>query len=89
VRQTAAQAWCLVRLFPLMIGTKIPRECEIWACVLKLLDVMELVFAYVHTMASISCLRITTTEFLQMYTEIDGVMKPKFHYMIHYASMIE
>lgn len=89
VRQTAAQAWCLIRLFPLLIGTKIPNDCENWACVLKLLDVMELVFSHVHTASSISCVRLFVTEFLQMYSDIGGAMKPKFHYMVHYASMIE
>ena len=63
VRQTAAQAWCLVRLFPLLIGSKVPKDCEVWACLLKLLDLMELIFSHVHTVSSVSCLRFGVIEF--------------------------
>ena len=45
LENSAAQMWCLLRLLPLMIGDKILRGHAHWALLMKLRDVMDIVFA--------------------------------------------
>jgi hypothetical protein len=87
-KQTAAQMWCLARLFPLIIGHTVPPSNSVWLTFLRLLDIVDLACAPAHTNVSLSYLQYLVNEFLQMYVDLGGPLKPKFHYMLHYASQI-
>ena len=41
----ASQMWCLLRLLPLLIGDLVPEDCELWLNYLKLLKIMDIIFA--------------------------------------------
>ena len=90
VKQTAAQTWCLLRLLPLMVGSKIPKESEIWLVLLSMIDVVDLACSPVQTENSASYLGVLVETFLRMYKTVfsEGSIKPKFHFLIHYPTII-
>ena len=52
MRQTASQIWCLLRLLPFMIGSKVPENDEKWDVFLQLKDIVEYMFCPALTEAS-------------------------------------
>ena len=52
MRQTASQMWCLLRLLPFMIGSKVPENDEKWDVFLQLKDIVEYMFCPALTEAS-------------------------------------
>ncbi|KAJ8017622.1 hypothetical protein HOLleu_44835 [Holothuria leucospilota] len=90
VKQTACQAWCLLRLLPLMVGHLVPQECAEWKVLLCLLNVTEYCTTPVVTAALAKFLGELIEEFLRLYYEVfpNQSMKPKFHYLIHYPDMM-
>lgn len=49
----ATENGCLLRLLPLMTGSKVPLEQEAWQLLMTLKDVVELVMSPTHTDESI------------------------------------
>ena len=41
----ASQMWCLLRLLPLLIGDLIAEDCKYWLNFLKLLKIIDIIFA--------------------------------------------
>ena len=37
--------WCLLQLLPLLIGNLIPKDCKYWLNFLKLLKIIDIIFA--------------------------------------------
>ena len=90
VKQTAAQAWCLLRLLPIMVGHSVPCTDERWLVLLLLLDIVEYCTAPVVNKVMADFLsfliELFTTRYYREYEDI--TMKPKFHYLIHYPQMM-
>ncbi|XP_072016668.1 uncharacterized protein [Amphiura filiformis] len=87
VKQTALQAWCLLRLLPLMVGTKVPQHDPFWEVVLLLLDVVEICASPKVSPELAGLLADVIEEFLTKYYDAapeETSMKPKFHFLIHY-----
>ena len=86
VKQTALQAWCLLRLLPLMVGTKVPQHDPFWEVVLLLLDVVEICASPKVSPELAGLLADVIEEFLTRYYDAapEETMKPKFHFLIHY-----
>ena len=92
VKQTAAQSWCMLRLMPLFVGKFVPKGCEIWEVLLSLLDVVELACSPVQTTISADYLGVLIQTFLCGYCECfpeNKGLKPKFHFLIHYPTLIK
>lgn len=87
VKQEAAQMWCLTNLLPLMIGHKIPAHDNKWKVLLKLLDAVQYICAPSIHRALVEIMRECINDFLESFaTEFPTqTMKPKAHYMTHYA----
>ena len=81
--------WCLLRLLPLLIGDLVPEDCEFWLNYLKLLKIMDIIFAPETTngLAGYTSELIEEhhTTFTQLYTRR---LTPKFHHMVHMPSWI-
>lgn len=90
VKQTAAQAWCMLRLLPLMVGSKVPRGDPVWEILLVLSDVVEYSTSTKCSPEQADMLADLIEEFLTRYfTEFPTLpMKPKFHFLIHYPQMM-
>ena len=89
-RQTATQTWCLLRLLPLMIGDLVPEGNKHWELLLSLLSCMELIFSPELTQGAIISLKNLIHDHHCLYLELypDRHLKPKHHFMVHYASTI-
>ena len=91
IRIQAAEAWCLVRNLPLMIGSNIPEDEPHWQLLLFLLDCMDIIFAPVIMPDLIlSQLELLIEEhhshFKTIYPEVNLI--PKLHFMLHYPEFI-
>ena len=82
---TAPQAWCLGRFLPFLIGDLIDENDDYWENYLKLLRIMELIFAPVISDDKMDYLQVLIqdymTNFVQLYPQRPLV--PKMHYLIH------
>ena len=90
IKETACQAWCLIRMFPLMVGHLVPHDSEAWAVLLQLLDVIEYCTAGVVTGEHATILADHIEGFLTAYYTVfpEVTMKPKFHYLVHYPELL-
>ena len=89
-RMTATEMWTFARLYPLMVGTYVPEDHSKWSCLMILLDVLDLVCARSFSEADLYNLKRSVEEFLKSYAILfpENNIKPKFHYLLHYASEI-
>ncbi len=87
---TQAQTWCFVRLFPLIIGPKVPEGNVCWSLIHDLLNIIDHVCSPAHNEMSITYLESLVVDFFTAVDEIypDLAFKPKYHYMTHYGSQI-
>lgn len=90
VKQKAVQCWCFLRLLPLMVGSKVPKDNRVWAVLLSLQDVVQVSTAHQVDSALCNFLADLIETFLINYTTEfpDNSMKPKFHYIIHYPKLL-
>lgn len=90
VKVTACQAWCFLRMLPLMVGHCVPQHSEAWAVLLHLLDVTEYSATSLVTGELAATLADLVEEFLAAYFSLfpDATMKPKFHYLVHYPDLL-
>ncbi|XP_051947874.1 uncharacterized protein LOC127619140 [Xyrauchen texanus] len=90
MKQTAAQMWCLLRLFPLMVGDLVPESNRFWELLLLLLSCMELIFSPSLTVESTIYLKWLIEEHHTLFIELypHQHLKPKHHFMLHYPRAI-
>ncbi len=81
--------WCLLCIFPLLVGEFIPEDDEHFQVFLAFMDVVDTVCAPVLSKGDIAFLKWRIEDFLEKYSEIEGLhIKPKAHHMIHYSSQL-
>nr|XP_054922870.1 uncharacterized protein LOC126523536 isoform X1 [Dermacentor andersoni] len=86
----AVRTWVLFRLLPAMIGHKIQNGNDpVWRLYLNLRKIVDIVCAPVITEGQSAYLSIIIQEYLEDRWELfpSEPLKPKHHYMLHYASM--
>ena len=86
----AAENWCLLRLLPVIIGDKVDPHDPVWQLVITLKELVELVCAPKITTAQVAYLNIVVVEYLETRKAMfpSDHLKPKHHYLLHYASLI-
>ncbi|RXG59570.1 hypothetical protein Avbf_08495 [Armadillidium vulgare] len=90
VKQTASQAWCLLRVFPFLIGHKVPINDRKWDTILILIDIIQyLCMRRVNVVNSIHLSNLIES-FLKIYIEEfpNGKFTPKFHHAIHFPNQL-
>ena len=89
-KQRASQNWCLVRMLPLLIGDLVSVGDECFALLLKLLEIMDIVFCPEATQAHPAILKHLIIEIFEMQTALfPGLIPPnKWHHMTHYVDII-
>jgi hypothetical protein len=90
LRIQAAEAWCLVRNLPLVIGSKVPVGDENWHLLLLLLDCLDIIFAPVVTpgLSDMPAYLIEDHHSLFKTLYSDSRLLPKHHFLIHYPEFI-
>ena len=89
IQQTASQTWCLLRLFPLMVGQLVPSGDAKWEVLMKLLDVIEFASMQNIQIGQVSFFNEIIEEFSEQYRSqfADQTVKPKLHFLHHYAEL--
>ena len=91
VKQTACQAWTLLRYLPILLGDLVPENCAEWMVLTDLCGIVESIFAWKFTRGDLEFIADKITEWLcrlkQCYPTFR--LKPKFHFMVHYATQIK
>ena len=87
VKQTMCKMWCLFRLLPLLIGDKVPSDDPTWQLYLHLRAIVEYLTAKRLKRGHIEVLRDLIQDYMEERLQVlsDVPLKPKDHYMNHYA----
>ncbi len=90
LRQSASQIWLLGTLIPLMLGTCIPPEDQVWLTFKYALEISGLFFKLQISELEISRLEFLIAEFLSLYKEVfpGSRITPKMHFIVHYPRFI-
>lgn len=97
LRQNASQMRCLMLNLPFIFGEELlPKITEnrevkqVWKCIRYLLRIMQIVWSTVIEEEYLHQLEDTVRQFLKTYKKLfpGKRIKPKFHFMTHYANTI-
>ena len=90
IRQSASRMSLLSRILPFLIGDKVSQQCECWACLMLLCDIVSLSLAPAVTTDIVSSLRLLIeehhTNLKALYPDLSII--PKMHFMVHYPCQI-
>lgn len=79
----------LLRLLPLMVGSKVPEEDETWAVLMDLKEIEQLVLSPSFTEESIQYMHTKISDHRQGLQAVfpDFKLRPKHHYIEHYPEL--
>jgi len=87
----ASENWTLLRLLPVLVGSKVPRDDPTWDFLMDLKDIWELCFAPVISHTGIDYLAAKITEHRRSFKCLfpDKKFRPKHHFVAHYPDLIK
>ncbi len=90
IKQRAAQAWCLIKNFPLIFGLN-PQKRSLLFISFVVIDIMGIIFSPVLSPVHISQLREMIDYFYFDFNRLFPDLNPinKFHHKIHYPNIIK
>lgn len=92
IGQKAAQAWCLIRFLPVIIGDLIRtnEQKRYWELLIQLLECMSFAFCRKFSETIIDCLERSIIKHHNLFREIfpNTRLIPKHHFMCHYPYVI-
>ena len=89
-KQRASQNWCLIRMFPFLIGDLIPEGDKYFSLILILLEIMDIIFAPSVSMEQTISLEDLINRMFSKFYSLFPTTRPinKFHHMAHYPAAI-
>jgi hypothetical protein len=86
IRVKAAEAWCLLRTLPLIVGSRIPRNDEHWRLLALLCEITDIIFAPRYSSGICSYLACIIDEHHKLFVQLfpSTSLLPKYHFLIHY-----
>ena len=90
VTMNAGRMWCLIRLLPAMIYGKIPDTNQYLSLLLLLAEIASIVFAPRVSVQHVSYLDSLIEDHHKLPLQLfpNYTLKPKDHYLLHYADMM-
>lgn len=87
----AHENWCLLRVLPLIIGSKVPEQEPVWHMLMTLKDIVDIFMSPVHTEESICHLESLISEHRSRFLKVFPQHKliPKHHFLEHYPQLIQ
>ena len=89
IKQTASETWCLLRLFPLIIGINVPLGDSKWNILIQLLDIIEYICMQDIEYGQVLFVDDLIKDFSELYAKEfpEETVKPKFHFLHHYSDL--
>ena len=86
----AVQMWRLATFMPFFVGHVIPREQRHWTNFVKLLQLMSLAMAHIHTNETAQYPALVVADYLEEFYFLypDLGKRPKQHYAVHFTRLI-
>ena len=87
----AVQNWCLLRIFPILVGDRVTDYSdEVWELVLLLRQIVEYICAPKINEGDVAYLHVLIENYLYLRYKLfpDKSLKPKHHYLHHYPQLI-
>lgn len=90
LKLSASETTMFFKSFGILVGDLIPNDNKEWKLYIKLRELVSLLMqSPVHNTAH-QLLQVLVEEFNQLYTELTEThLKPKFHFLVHYAKVME
>jgi hypothetical protein len=90
VKQNAGRVWTLLRLLPIMVGSRVPEDCPEWEILLLLKDIAEYAFAPKIMKSQCAHLHAIIQDHHQLLLRCfpNIRLKPKHHFIAHYPELI-
>ena len=88
-KMSASEMLRLVRYLGLMIGDLIPEDDQHWQLYLYLRQIIDIVTSPRLISSDIKVLNNSITLHNQLYIKFFGALKPKFHNLVHYPTVLE
>lgn len=86
---SASEMLCLVRNFRFIVGDLIPYNDDTWKLYLLIYDITEILTSASIQARTLDYLRELITEHHSLYLKLsESHLKPKYHFLIHYAEVI-
>jgi hypothetical protein len=89
LRMSASESLLFVKTFRFFVGHLIPNDNDEWKLYLKILEIVNIIFSNTIPKACVQQLKILIQEHNEMYIALFGNLKPKFHFLIHYPTVIQ
>jgi hypothetical protein len=87
---SASQMLCFVRYFGLMVGDLIPENNKVWDLYISLRQIIDFVTCRSVQKESTALLSTIISEHNEYFVLLfDKPLKPKYHFLVHYCSIIE
>lgn len=86
---SASQNWCLLRLIPLLLHNAVDSADEVYQAMLLMRRMVEFIAAPAVSLGQVACMKVTVEDYLERrhYLFPDIKLRPKHHYLSHYASL--
>ena len=90
LKMSASEMSCFVRYFGVIIGDIMrDKDDEYWRLYVLLRKIADILQSPRYTLSDLENLRIFVHNLLSLYLELGGKLKPKFHFLTHYATIME
>lgn len=89
IKMTASEMLCFSRYLGLMIGDFIPEGLHIWQIWIKLRNIIDIICAPNLQFCEIHLLESLVESYLYLIVEYFKHLKPKHHFMLHYAEVFK
>ena len=88
IKMSASEMLCLVRYFGLIIGDLIPEDDQSWHLYKYLRQILDIVASPQIVRSDAKVLKILIQKHNELYVNLFGNLKPKFHNLLHYPRIL-
>lgn len=90
LHMSASETFCFLRIITLLIGDKVPEDDQFWNLLISLKSLTEIIFSKKFYKKSHLILQLMIFEYLELLNQLfPKSLKPKHHFLIHYARIQE
>ena len=86
---SASEMRCFIRILPILIADLIPKDEIFFRVIIKLKQLLEIVFAFKYHKNADKALAVHVEEYLKLLSSLGFSIKPKHHFTVHYASVMK